>query len=330
MKLQYARHLRADLPAVLAASTASAYNAAGTDYLAYADGNAARLFDFDSFYSFADREIWRRIDHKLEQMATDGRRTLRVLDAGCGPGTWLKRVLVRARSLGFRDIELVGFDLSPAMITLARESIGALADNAATVALTTSDITQNLPFADRHFDICLCLYGVLNHIATAEHARVAAELARVTLDTMFVTVRTAGSLPTIYVDGLEQARAFHQDNDADWMDVDLTDGRHLGFPSHLFRSDEFKALFLPHLATVAMTGLDIFHSRFATNPTLEPRRPGRAKRPGRRPGPAGTALCIKPPLHRSRRTYIAGGRRIGSATLLRALNVDFGAAGVSK
>ncbi len=270
MKLQSRHHHHADLQAVLAAGTASAYDSAGVDYLTYADGNATEPFDFDSCYSFADREIWHKIDHKLEQLAADGRRTLRVLDAGCGPGTWLTRVILGARSLGFHTIEAFGFDLSPAMVTLASARAARITGDDTTLNISVGDITKPLPFDDQTFDITLCLYGVLNHLSKADHAHVAAELARVTLDTLFVTTRTAGSLPTIYVDGLERARAFHQDNDADWMDVDLTDGRHLGFPSHLFTSDELQALFQPHLDTTAMTGLDVFHSRFARNPHWNP------------------------------------------------------------
>ena len=127
------------------------------------------------------------------------------------------------------------------------------------------------PFPDDHFDITLCLYGVLNHLGVAAHPHAAAELARVTLGALFVTARTVGSLPTIYVDELNRARAFHQDNDADWMEVDLADGRHLAFPSHLFTAAGLHALFRPHLATTAMAGLDLFHSPFATHPHWNPR-----------------------------------------------------------
>ena len=270
MKLQSRQHPRADLQAVFAAGTASAYDSAGTDYRTYADGNAEDPFNFDSCYSFADREIWHKIDNKLEQLAADGRRTLRVLDAGCGPGTWLTRVVLGARALGFHKIEIFGFDLSPAMVALASTSAQRLEGDGASISIAVGDITKPLPFDDRSFDITLCLYGVLNHLSKADHGHVAAELARVTLGTLFVTARTAGSLPTIYVDGLERATSFHQNNDADWMDVDLADGRHLGFPSHLFTSDELQALFQPHLDTTAMTGLDVFHSRFAPNPHWNP------------------------------------------------------------
>ena len=258
------------MPSPSFSGVAGAYDAAGFDYLSYADGDASRPFAFSGTYGFADREIWRRLDRTLEKLAADGRRSLRLLDAGCGPGTWFARVVLSARELGFTDIDVQGIDLSPGMLALAAASAEALSDAGTRVTLTTGDICR-LPFPDDHFDISLCLYGVFNHLGVAAHQQAAAELSRVTLGTLFTTARTVGSLPTIYVDDLNRARAFHQDNDADWMEVDLADGRHLAFPSHLFTASDLHALFRPHLATTAMTGLDLFHSRFARHPHWNPR-----------------------------------------------------------
>jgi len=270
MNVQLRQHRRPVLSAAFASSTAAAYDAAGRDYLAYADGDASQDFCFDGTYGFADREIWQRIERKLAQLAADGHHTLRVLDAGCGPGTWLRRVVLRARALGFKTVLAYGFDLSPVMVNLALAQAAGITTDSITLTYTQGDITGALPFEDHSFDLSLCLYGVLNHLPAAALAAVAAELARVTSDTMFVTVRAAGSQPTIYVDGLARARAFHQDNVNDWMDVDLEDGRRLGFRSHLFTAADLQALFEPHLATTTMFGLDVFHSRFASHPDWNP------------------------------------------------------------
>jgi SAM-dependent methyltransferase len=258
-----------------AAWTARAYNAAGPNYLAYADGDAAQPYNFTSSYNFADREIWRRLDAALWRLAAQrgdrpGPRRLRLLDAGCGPGTWLRRVALRARDVGFDRVEAAGVDISPAMLALARSSIAQIDDSGIKIDLVEADLSETLPFGDDAFDITLCLYGVFNHLAVPAHHAVAAELGRVTADSLYATVRAAGSLPTIYVDTLENARAFHQDNEAGWMDVDLTDGRHLHMPSHLFTASELRALFQPHLGGVAMLGLDVFHSRFALNTHWNP------------------------------------------------------------
>jgi SAM-dependent methyltransferase len=243
---------------------------AGRDYLRYADGDASRPFDFTSQYSFADREIWRRLEATLTRLAASGRRTISLLDAGCGPGTWLRRVALRARELGFERINAFGFDISPAMIALAKSSLADLDDLAIRMHFLVRDITDGPAFTDQEFDLCLCLYGVLNHLPVAAHGQVARELVRVTQDTLFVTVRAAGSLPTIYVDSLDHASRFQQDNVADRMEIDMLNGEHIGFTSHLFTSAELDRLFRPHLKQAALSGLDVFHSRFATDRRWNP------------------------------------------------------------
>ena len=257
-------------PKFLSEDTAHAYDVAGRDYVIYADGDATQPFDFTGSYGFADCEIWRRLDATLMRLAADGRRSITLLDAGCGPGTWLLRMVLRAKELDFEAIDAYGFDISPAMITLAKAGATSINDPTIQVNFTVNDITAPLPFDAAKFDVSLCLYGVLNHLPVEMHGRVAAELSRVTRDTLFATVRTAGSQPTIYVDRLDRARAFHQDNDADWMEVDLVDGRHLGFTSHLFTSDGLRLLFQEHFAGTVMVGLDVFHSRFAANKHWNP------------------------------------------------------------
>ena len=149
---------------------------AGSDYLRYADGDASRLFDFTSQYSFADREIWRRIDATLMRLAASGRRTLSLLDAGCGPGTWLRRTALRARELGFERINAFGFDISPTMVALAKSSLAGLDDLTVRMHFLVRDITAGPAFTDQEFDLCLCLYGVLNHLPVTAHDQVAQEL----------------------------------------------------------------------------------------------------------------------------------------------------------
>ena len=248
----------------------AAYDRAGRGYAANADGEMGQPFSFRGRHCFADHEIWRRLDAKLMQLASDGRRTLRVLDAGCGPGTWLRRIVLAARELGFTSIEAHGIDLSARMVELARQSAPDVGETDARIAFAVCDLADSLPFGEDSFDITLCLYGVLNHMLDGARQRLAAELARVTLDTAFVTVRTVGSLPTIYVDALDHARSYHQDNESDWMDIQLADGGQLAFPSHLFTADELRALFRPHLAATNLVGLDVFHSRFAADPNWNP------------------------------------------------------------
>lgn len=75
----------------------------------------------------------------------DGRR---ILDAGCGSGPL-------AADLQGRGAAVTGFDLSPAMVELARQRLGADAD------LRVADLGAALPYGDDQFDdvvASLCLH----------------------------------------------------------------------------------------------------------------------------------------------------------------------------
>ena len=263
---------------------ARAYDALDLRYAVYADGpdacaaRAGAETAFDGRYGCADREVWRQIDEILTALVLQGRRSLRVLDVGCGPGTWLRRVVLRAAELGFDRIRVRGFDVSTALCgraaAVAADLTGLLPRDRLGIVIETGDATRPLPEASGTIDLCLCLYGVLNHLPVASLPEVAAELARVTCGHLVVTARAAGSLPTIYVDGLEAAHGFRQDNLHDRLEVDLVDGRHLSLPSHLFRAEELQMLFMPHVLGSTVRGLDLFHGRFRRDPRWNPDLPG--------------------------------------------------------
>ncbi|WCM29566.1 class I SAM-dependent methyltransferase [Sphingomonas sp. QA11] len=240
---------------------ALAYDAAGTDYRDYADGDASS--GFSGRYDFADRELWLRIDKTLIELRAQGRHAIRILDLGCGPGTWLLRTAARARDLGFTAIEGRGIDISPAMIALANQAAARTTDPRIGLTFDVGDIVETLEQEGRHAcDIALCLYGVLNHVAPSSYPAVARALAGVTDGALIATVRSTGSLPSIFISGLEKARHFHQDHEHDRLEIDLLDGRHLEFGLHLFSAREVRALFAPHCAIREIAGIDVFHSRF--------------------------------------------------------------------
>ncbi|MEI9990621.1 MAG: class I SAM-dependent methyltransferase [Rhizomicrobium sp.] len=246
---------------------AAAYNQAGDNYLAYADGDARKLYAFAGQYAYGDGRIWEVLFSKLCALRATGKRSLRVLDLGCGPGTWLRRMVTRARAIGFDDIVARGFDIADAQVRRARELSADLAGLPG-VALNfeVGDILRPLPEVDGSVDIVLCLCGVLNHLPAAQLPAIMAEIGRVTSGVFISSVRAAGSTPTLYVDAMEHARRFRQDNDADRLDAELDDGRRITLPSHLFGSSELAGLVSPHLKIEDLAGLDLFHGRFADDP----------------------------------------------------------------
>src|SRR5271168_5515551 len=102
------------------ANIASAYNQAGADYGAYADGDPTRLFEFSGCHAYADRRIWTLLQRKLSELRAAGARSISILDAGCGPGTWLRRIVTQAHLLGFDQITARGFDVARVQLQRAR------------------------------------------------------------------------------------------------------------------------------------------------------------------------------------------------------------------
>jgi len=86
----------------------SPYDRAGTDYVTYADGDSGKLFAFTSLHAYADKCVWAHLDAQLRSLKAEGRTTVRILDAGCGPGTWLRRIVAHAHWLGFAEIRALG------------------------------------------------------------------------------------------------------------------------------------------------------------------------------------------------------------------------------
>ena len=91
------------------AAISTAYDEAGYRYGKYADGNVRDLFQFEGRHAYSDRKIWGVIESRMLALRARGLRRLRVLDIGCGPGTWLRRVVVRAKQLGLTEVVAHGF-----------------------------------------------------------------------------------------------------------------------------------------------------------------------------------------------------------------------------
>lgn len=254
----------------LCRSTATAYNVTEKSYQNYAARDVSRLFELSGQYGFADREIWRRLDATLIRMAAEDNSLISLLDVGCGPGTWLQRVALRARELGFERVNATGVDTSPIMIEIAKSSAARIDDRAIRLQYIVHDITKGSAFGNHEFDLCLCLYGVLNHLPRETHRRAACELARVTGNSLFVTVNAVGGQPANYVDFATDVAHFPQYETDDVVGVYLMDRQHLEFPSHRVSSIELLALFEDHLAETTLVGIDVFHTRFAPDARWNP------------------------------------------------------------
>ncbi len=204
-------------------------------------------------------------------MRASGATSINFLDAGCGPGTWLRRLVTRACELGFTNITARGFDIAQAQVQRAQllsRNLSSLPG--VNMTYDVADLTERLPEADGSVDIALCLYSVISHLPLANLDDAATEIARVTSGHFIVTVRSIGSMPTAFVDAIENVRQLKQDNVQDRCEIEFRDGRHNAFNFHLFTASELRARFEKHFEIEDLRGLDLFHTRFSPDPRWNP------------------------------------------------------------
>jgi SAM-dependent methyltransferase len=267
------RHRHRDLPTepIPVENIAAVYNQAGDDYIAYADGDPEHLFSFEGLHAYADRRLWSLLETKLNDLRATGASSVSLLDAGCGPGTWLRRLVTHARLLGFSSITARGFDVAQAQIETARRMAHDLAElPGVNLTFDVADLTRPLPEPDASVDITLCLYSVLSHLPVARLPEVSAEIARVTRRYFITTVRSVGSTPTIFVDLIEKARHFKLDHSLDRYEIELSNGRRIAARFHLFTACELRSSFAHQFDIEDLCGLDIFHNRFVPDRRWNP------------------------------------------------------------
>src|SRR5262249_13662940 len=155
-----------------------------------------RLFCFDGPHAYADRQLWCLVERKLGDLRAAGANSIAVFDAGCGPGTWLRRVVIHALRLGFTQISARGFDIAVAQIRAARRLARDLAEIRACVSASRSPICRTgCPSRTSPWTLLFGLYSVLNHLPVLDLPKVVSEFARVTRGYFIGTVRPIGSSP---------------------------------------------------------------------------------------------------------------------------------------
>jgi ubiquinone/menaquinone biosynthesis C-methylase UbiE len=105
----------------------------------------------------------------------DGSESWRLLDVGCGPGTFLSRI-----SVNNKGISIFGIDIAPEMVRIAKERLGEKAE------IRLCDIcSDQVPWSENAFDHVVCM-STFHHFLNPKKAL--AEIHRVTRPQGCVTI----------------------------------------------------------------------------------------------------------------------------------------------
>lgn len=246
---------------------ASAYDHVGGEYGSYADGDGLEdPSEGPSRFAHADAIVWETIRKTIDQLRGTGVSTVRVLDAGCGPGTWIRRIAAYAHRQGI-DVEATGIDISEGQLEIARgraQSFKARHPDARwTLEFSHHDLAEPLPWPDGHFHMVVCNYVVLNHLPKSALARAVKELCRVATCRVIATVRALAGPATGCIIGTEKVREYHQDCGRGELKLALKDGTEHLLTFNIYSAETLRTLFSPHATIVDLRAVDLFLTRFA-------------------------------------------------------------------
>lgn len=247
---------------------ADAYDHVGDAYPHYADGEAPDDPATAAVRSVhADTIVWQTICRTIGELRQDGVSNLRILDAGCGPGTWLRRIATHAHQQGL-GVEAVGFDISTGQLDIARKRAESLLTGIADMRKPKLEVLEHnlidpLPWSNGQFHIVLCNFAVLNHLPRTALPNAIAELCRVASHRVLATLRALASPPTACIVGIEQVRELHEDCGRGQLALVLKDGTRHVLTFNLYGADTLRALFTPHATVADLRAIDLFLSRFA-------------------------------------------------------------------
>jgi SAM-dependent methyltransferase len=259
-------------------TTRLAYDQGHSRYNLYADGDILKgLFEFDPKirqYAYEDHLVWKKLCSLVKHQLRAGSNMLRILDVGCGQGTWLIRVALACAQKGVA-LQGVGFDVAPNSIDDARYNLAEYRDRYPALDLDLTfqvgDLTKSLPFTNGAFDVVLCLNTVLNHLGVEDIPAAIGELLRVTKGIAFATVKGKGSPSTAYICSMEDVE--HWEQVGDELRLKLRNGESHQIQSHLFTCGELRQLFGAVGNVKEILGLDILTTRCLYNRFCSDRLP---------------------------------------------------------
>jgi SAM-dependent methyltransferase len=239
----------------------------GEAYGAYADGDNDPSCPANRF-AHTDAILWDTIRETIDELRQRGVRTLRILDAGCGPGTWIRRVAAYARRCAL-GIDATGFDIAQGQLKIARKLANETDDGRhganTSIRFLAHDLAHPLPWTDGQFHVVLCNYIVLNHLDRSALPGAIAELSRVANHRVIATLRAVASPVTGCIIGTEKVSEYHQDSRTGELRLVLKDGSEHVLTLNLYTAEKLKDLFEAQTTIKDLRAVDLFLSRFAAD-----------------------------------------------------------------
>lgn len=129
---------------------------------------SARYSQSDASHVLRTNEIKDRVAQVFLRKGATPLADCRILDVGCGEGRWLRLL----NEMGANPVNLVGVDLLPERVDIAREICSSLAS-------VQSCDASSLPFANQSFDVALAFTVFSSVLDSVLKSEMAAEILRV-------------------------------------------------------------------------------------------------------------------------------------------------------
>jgi SAM-dependent methyltransferase len=258
------------------------YNTFSKSYTDYANGSSSidELLNLDAShmnraFSWGDVQTWQAIVDSINLLiadkALDGKPyTIKILDIGCGDGTWSLRAAHYCASKSVA-VNIDCLDISPEMIENAKRQFDFFREHMKyqvnlNVAFELCDLTEGLPESTKleKYDIILCLHTVLNHIPSKDLSFSIGELIRASQGFVYFSVKPPFSRPTFYAAPMSDILHFDRRNENLYA-LDRTGTFHT-LRSSLISHEQLISILNEHPVTADYIGLDVLISRMTPDP----------------------------------------------------------------
>lgn len=257
------------------------YDNFSKSYTDYANGTSAltelldlKENDINRAFSWGDVQTWQSIEESLDVLIEVRRKAkettaIRVLDIGCGDGTWALRIAHYCINKS-EQVEIACLDLSPAMLESAKVKFNDFLMHCGRsdieITYEVCDLALGLPshIKSKGYDVVLCLHTVLNHLPAKDLNFSIGELVQASTGFLYFSVKPPFSKPTFYAAPMSEIIHFDRRNEHLYA-LDRSGSFHV-LRSNLISHEQLQAALTHHSVSAEFIGLDVLISRLTPDP----------------------------------------------------------------